>query len=1292
MKTKRLGIFSSLLSLFYGLAVTAEEPPLDAWTAFQTPPAEARPFVRWWWNGNTVQAAEIRREIGVMHESGIGGFEINPIEMPPIDSKRGAGESLTWLSPEWIEMVKIAVDAAHEKGMVVDLIVGSGWPFGGEFLPEEQWAQRLYVNAVQVKGPREFSTTLADLVPLAQDKLKRIVENAPTRLQFLRLGPVNPKSTADLRDLPVKVSADGSVRFQIPAGEHQLVAGVLRRGFTTVAHGSPGAKGPVVDHYSRTAVRNFLERMSGALNPAFGGKMGNGVRAVFCDSIEISGANWTGELTTEFRKRCGYELDPWLPFVVGSAKADATLQDDISRVRYDFSRTLGELFNENFVQTFHEWAHENGVLSRYQAYGLPFLMDMANGYRIPDIPESNSWLYSNPDRHGFLIWTKYASSGGHLADRSIIASESATNTGGVFRTPLHMLKADDDSNFIMGVNHSVLHGFNYSPPEAGLPGWVRYGSYFSEQNTWWPWFDLYTERNARISAAFQPAEPAGDVAILAATGDIWSQHGLDRGAFHKAPRQAHLMWKAFHSNGVCADYVTEEVLRQAEARAGALTFGPMSYRMLVVAGAASLEPETAEALARLAEQGVRICWVDPLPNRSLGWNNAEANDRRVREAMARATKAEVNPISRAHVPGMPQMVRWAAQILDEADIVPSIRFANPHPKISQIRYEDGDRTLYFVANLSDRTLPVDAAFSEGSNGMTLWDAESGARSKLPLTASGRWQTELGPRESKLIVREPAAPEPAETAANHSYEHAFAITGSWEAHFTPVEGEPFRRENFTLEDLGQSEDPALAKFAGEITYVKRFEVPAEIPAGSLVDLGVVHDLAEVSLNGKALGVSWYGRHRFTLPEGLAQGTHRLEVKVATVLFNALKARGGKSVASSRWIPRNARPAPAGLVGPVTMSRPQTQEQDADYTVAAFYWPSLHDDPRWRPFFQGDRIGEWKSIKNAKPKYEGHWQPRIPLWGYEMEDDPEVMGKKIDAAVRHGVNCFIFDWYWFDNQPFLEGALNDGFLQADNVDQIDFYLMWANHDALSIWNLEEAHKRELIWPGAVDFDTFKVVVERVIRKYFKHPSYLKIEGKPVFAVYDLANLFKGLGGRDEAAKAIDYFENEVKKAGFPGLHLQILMRKVGDVSGVDSNRTKTGVEDLKAVGADSMTHYQFVHTAGVMEDYIEWADTAIKAWDTLDEQHEIPYFPQVSIGWDNNARFKTYVKDVRHNVNPQVFKRYLRKAKDYVDARPEEPNIIVINSWNEWVEGSYLEPDRRFGFGYLEAVYDVFGKAE
>lgn len=169
-----------------------------------------------------------------------------------------------------------------------------------------------------------------------------------------------------------------------------------------------------------------------------------------------------------------------------------------------------------------------------------------------------------------------------------------------------------------------------------------------------------------------------------------------------------------------------------------------------------------------------------------------------------------------------------------------------------------------------------------------------------------------------------------------------------------------------------------------------------------------------------------------------------------------------------------------------------------------------------------IGEWQSVKQATRKYPEHTWPRKPVWGYVNEADSYVMEMQINAAADHGVNVFIYDWYWYDSRPFLEQCLNDGYLKARNNDQVKFYLMWANHDAKNVWDKRISHEEStVIWNGAVDRQEFERLALRLIDKYFKHPSYYTIDNKPVFMFYDVANLLKGLGGAAGVRDALDWF---------------------------------------------------------------------------------------------------------------------------------------------------------------------------
>ena len=338
----------------------------------------------------------------------------------------------------------------------------------------------------------------------------------------------------------------------------------------------------------------------------------------------------------------------------------------------------------------------------------------------------------------------------------------------------------------------------------------------------------------------------------------------------------------------------------------------------------------------------------------------------------------------------------------------------------------------------------------------------------------------------------------------------------------------------------------------------------------------------------------------------------------------------------------------------------------YDVAAYIWPSYHPDPRAKVFWP-EGIGEWQTVMKNAPKFEGHAQPRYPLWGYVNEADPYVMEMQIEAAVDHGVNVFIYDWYWYDRQPYLEGCLNDGFLKAKNSEKMKFYLMWANHDVGLAWDRRNAddaffgRNPSIIWKGGLDRDEFEIVARRVIDRYFSQ---------------------------------LDWFRAEVVRAGFPGLELQLVVYRdtPQSLSGIPGDNVGTQREMVERFAFDSLTHYQFCHFVDVNRDYNVVMEDVVAEWNVLAKEYSAPYYPHVSVGWDASPRGLTYRGSIITNNSPENFEKALVQARDYADAHPDQAPLITINSWNEWTETSYLQPCTMFGYGYLDAVKRVFGPGQ
>lgn len=367
-------------------------------------------------------------------------------------------------------------------------------------------------------------------------------------------------------------------------------------------------------------------------------------------------------------------------------------------------------------------------------------------------------------------------------------------------------------------------------------------------------------------------------------------------------------------------------------------------------------------------------------------------------------------------------------------------------------------------------------------------------------------------------------------------------------------------------------------------------------------------------------------------------------------------------------------------------------DRKYDIAAYIWPAYTGtEPRTRMFWP-EGMGEWQSVRSATKMHPTHSWPRKPLWGYVDEADPYVMQMQIDAAADHGVNVFIYDWYWYDRRPFLEQCLNDGFLKAANRSRMQFYLMWANHDAMALWDKRNSHDQStVVWQGQVNRAEFERLAIRLIDKYFRFDNYYRIDGKPVFMIYDVPNFVQGLGGVEKAKEAIDWFRETAQARGLPGLHLQFAMwsEEWTRVTGVDGGKDVPATQFSSALGFNSCTHYQFVHFTRINRPYPEVLTDVQREWAKLEKQLTFPYFPHVSVGWDNSPRFLKWPNYETTGNTPEAIREALRMAKAYADAHPQQAPLVTINSWNEWTETSYLEPDDLYGYGYLEAIREVFG---
>ena len=895
---------------------------------FINPKNYHRPFVRWWWNGDRVTKEEALRELDVMKDAGIGGVEINPIKWN--ENADGIGiPQLNWGSDEWLNVVEATVKGAKEKGIICDMIIGSGWPFGGEFVSRNEQSQIIMLGTKNLDGGKEYSFTQNELLESITPPSN--YKNKLSELFMLRLATGEMNIFNEGINLNTQIKND-SIKINVPEGNHVLYYLIKFTGYQSVIQGALGANGPVINHYDKTAVENYLNGFGNKLKGKLG-PLDNYFRAFFTDSIELEGANWCGDMFDQFKQRRGYDVEPYFPFIlhkVGEmgnsinelygSKFSPELTAMLNRIHYDFEITRVELFNERFIKTFTTWCTSHGVKSRMQAYGMdchPLESSM-----MIDIPECETWIWvpeieeftedtsKNFGGRNYTMINKFVSSAAHLSGKQLISCEEMTNTENIFSTTLERVKITGDQSNLSGVTHSILHGFNYTPLEAPFPGWLRYGSFFNERNTWWPYFRLWSDYKSRMSSVFQNSVMQADIAVLQPLADLASKFGFQRDPFPRVayPKYVHQVWEAIHQSGNGCDYVSEHILQQAIINKGQINFNARSYRALILIEVETMQPETAKAIKKFADAGGKIIFIGKAPHISSGLEGYQKKSDAIENISENILKHHPHTTGVVAAPEK-DLLSWYQDIQKQFSLMPYVVINNPAYHVSQLYYKTDDKDIFYFTNYSAKNAHSFSANFNNKKTAWLWDAETGKRFLYPSTENGLLQISLGPSESKIIVFDNNKDGEKYFPIDKNILKETVINTPWQLTLNHVNETSKKITLDTLTDLKQRND--LANFSGTIIY--KTTIVVEDPDKKLyLDLGHINDVSELEINGQYLGAKWYGDHLYDISKAVQKGENYISIKIVTTLGAYTKSlKNNKAAQEWSW---------GDLYGPTGLSAP------------------------------------------------------------------------------------------------------------------------------------------------------------------------------------------------------------------------------------------------------------------------------------------------------------------------------------------------------------------------------------
>ena len=753
--------------------------------------------MRWWWFGPAVTKPELQRELEQMKAEGIGGVEIATLYPLALDDPQTGSHNQQFLSDEHLDAIHFAATTARKLGLRVDITLTSGWPFGGPHIPVTQAAGELRVESIPV--------------PPGTDSVVVPGIDTGEHLIAVFLAPVVAGQPSLASAKQVSTIVNGRLQISAPDVASQMIFFISSRTGMMVNRPAVGAEGFVLDHYDQKAIETHLRAVGSRLLQAFGD---DPPYAVFSDSLEDDGSNWTGDLLQQFRARRGYDLTPYLPALIGD------IGPITAQVRHDWGKTLTELADERFLIPLHDWAQQHHTLFRSQTYGVPPVTLSSNRYA--DLPEGEG-------KASLMMWrefsdVRWAASAGHLFGRNVISSETWTwlHSPAFRATPLD-LKAEADLHFLQGINQLVGHGWPYSPEEGAEPGWRMYAA--AALNAHNPWSFVMPELARylqRVSFALRQGKPANDVALLLPNDDLWSMFSVrsdsakpivNPGGFNIVDSNFS-MDEPLDRNSLVSKVVPQILdsgFNVDFIDGDAIDSVGIPYAALILPGIDRLPLATYRKIEEYARRGGIVIAVNSLPSTAPGLVDAESQTRQIQEISQNLFRANSGP---GHLVPIDTLGASLA-----TSLTPDVIFSPKTPRIGFIHRKLNVGDLYFIANTSNHSQHVQARFRQTAKHAEWLDPFTGNLSEVENPRAV--DLDLQPYESRLIVFSDSVIQQQKASAKENVTvRTIDLTSDWKVSFAEA------NQTISMPKLHSwSDDPELKYYSGRSSYAKSFELPA-----------------------------------------------------------------------------------------------------------------------------------------------------------------------------------------------------------------------------------------------------------------------------------------------------------------------------------------------------------------------------------------------------------------------------------------------------------------------------------